>query len=320
MSVSVVIPTSGRPSLWRAVKSALDQDSPAAVRVQVVADGADALERVKSMSLEDLPRVRVASNAERSGAARSRNVGTAEVSSEFVAYLDDDDEWLPEKLNHQMVTVHQMASEGHSLPVVSCLAVQRTETAGSDSRPVPSRVISPDERPEDYLFRARGPVVGRASLFTSTLVVPRALAIRVPWDDTLSRHQDWDWILRLFEGGASIRFSEHVGVRIYVNSASSISASSNWDTSLAWVNARGRDWAPRTQVDFLTGQPLRYAFQKRDLSGIRAVTRAIADRRRLPHLQTALLGVAGILGRKPLAHVFAASGALHVPRRPESEK
>lgn len=56
-------------------------------------------------------RVRLLRNSSRSGAAESRNRALREMRGRWVAFLDSDDEWLPEKLEHQLGF---MTSNGYS--------------------------------------------------------------------------------------------------------------------------------------------------------------------------------------------------------------
>src|ERR1700758_1632604 len=95
--VSAVIPTRNRPDLvCRAVRSALAQTYPN-IEVIVVIDGPDP---VSFASLEVLgdPRIRIIALKESVGGSEARNTGAREAKGSYIALLDDDDEWLPEKI------------------------------------------------------------------------------------------------------------------------------------------------------------------------------------------------------------------------------
>ena len=53
-------------------------------------------------SIGDLPRLRILRNESNIGHAESRNAGVRAAQGEFIAFLDHDDIWLPEKLARQM--------------------------------------------------------------------------------------------------------------------------------------------------------------------------------------------------------------------------
>ena len=93
-SVSVVIPTFGRPALVaRAAATALGQTVPP-LEVLVVADGHDPRTREVVEGLAD-QRCRYLELPVHRGAGAARNLGVAEARGDLVAFLDDDDEWLP---------------------------------------------------------------------------------------------------------------------------------------------------------------------------------------------------------------------------------
>lgn len=100
-SISVVLPTYNRPGPMReALDSVLQQDYPGDVEVLVVFDHTP-----PDMSLEQLTgryRVRVLTNARPQGLAGNRNTGILAATSDLVAFLDDDDTWLPGKLTRQV--------------------------------------------------------------------------------------------------------------------------------------------------------------------------------------------------------------------------
>lgn len=97
-TVGVVIPTYNSPrELRNAIESVLAQSRPAD-EIVVVNDGStdDTLEVVSSFG----GRLRCVSQAN-SGAAAARNHGVRELGTDWVAFLDQDDTWVPEKLERQ---------------------------------------------------------------------------------------------------------------------------------------------------------------------------------------------------------------------------
>ena len=99
--VSVIIPTYNRAGfLGGAVKSVLAQ-SFTDLEILVVDDcgSDDAAAVVESFGRAE---VRYLRHDRRRGCAAARNTGILESSGEYIAFLDDDDEWYPEKLARQM--------------------------------------------------------------------------------------------------------------------------------------------------------------------------------------------------------------------------
>jgi GT2 family glycosyltransferase len=99
-AVTVVIPTRERPALLRtAVDAVLAQDYPGEVNCVVVHDGTE-----PDGTLET-DRVAVTRNVRSPGLAGARNSGIALVETELVAFCDDDDFWLPDKLSAQVAVL-----------------------------------------------------------------------------------------------------------------------------------------------------------------------------------------------------------------------
>src|SRR5579859_7632126 len=94
--VSVVIPVfNNAPTIERAVASVLAQCFDGEVEVIVVNDGSTDGSTDILRGFGD--RIHVIEQANR-GAAAARNAGVAVATGEYVAFLDADDEWLPQKL------------------------------------------------------------------------------------------------------------------------------------------------------------------------------------------------------------------------------
>src|ERR1700753_4135526 len=101
MLVSVVIPTLDRPSLLvRAINSVLAQTHQQ-VEIIVVVDRPDLNTLSAVQSLND-PRIQLVVNSYSPTAGGARNSGVDHAKGEWIAFLDDDDEWLPSKLERQL--------------------------------------------------------------------------------------------------------------------------------------------------------------------------------------------------------------------------
>ena len=93
MLVSVVIPTLDRPKLLlRAIESVLRQTCRE-IEIIVVADRPDP-ETVSAVGAVDDPRLQLILNPHPSTAASARNFGADQATGDWIAFLDDDDEWL----------------------------------------------------------------------------------------------------------------------------------------------------------------------------------------------------------------------------------
>lgn len=102
--VSVVITTYNRPSyLRKSVRSVLDQTYEP-IELVVVDDCSDepATETLAEMDLDALSASMCLRHPTNRGANAARNTGVRASSGEYVAFLDDDDRWKPEKIERQV--------------------------------------------------------------------------------------------------------------------------------------------------------------------------------------------------------------------------
>jgi glycosyltransferase involved in cell wall biosynthesis len=295
-SVSVIIPTVGRPELGRAIQSVRSQDGSFPVELIVVFDGPEDSVPTAAHAADI---VLTTGGGARGSAARNRGMEAA--SGDYVAFLDDDDEWLPSKLVEQMALAR--AAPDPELVVVAGRHIHVDARSGKESGASPDRLIRDDEVVEQYLFLRRPPHGGRPSMYTSTLLCPRSLALTEMWDEELRRHQDWDWIIRLGRRpGVVFRQPEAALVRIQTGSTQSISASPDWRSSLAWAR-KTFDESPAVFADFVAAQPLRYALQAREWTGVKAAWSALRQARKLPSWQPLVVGIAGILPRRTIERI-----------------
>src|SRR5215470_6001035 len=166
MLVSVVIPTLDRPKLLlRAIDSVLRQTHHE-IELIVVVDRPDP-GTISAVRSRDDPRLQLLVTPHPLTAAGARNAGADHATGEWVAFLDDDDEWLPNKLERQIAF-----ASGRAPSLVSCLCRIVTST----STFVRPQVIYDNSTPlDEYLFDRRSLFKGSGIIQTSSYLLPRQL-------------------------------------------------------------------------------------------------------------------------------------------------
>jgi len=244
-SVSVVIPTFNRPHLvaW-AVRSALTQ-TLGAIEVIVVVDGPDEATSEVLRQIHD-SRLIIKVLPGNLGLAGALNAGVNQARTRWVAFLDDDDEWFPHKLELQLHTARQSR---HPYPIISCRLIDRSETGGSIW---PRRFPNPNEPISEYLFCRKSPFWGEGLIQTSTIFTTKELLKRVTFKNGLRRHVDIDWLLRASTfGGVGVEFvpgPEPLLVWHTEGNRNRISNSTDWRYSLSWIQANGHLFTPRARM------------------------------------------------------------------------
>lgn len=157
----------------------------------ICVDDASTDDTVARVAAFDDPRVRVIRLDRNGGPARARNLGIAAAKREFVAFLDADDEWLPDKLARQVALLE--ADAGLALVVTDL------------------RVTTVDGREGNSVYARQPPMPGRdawktllASSFiaTSAVMTRRALLDQVGgFDPDLVTGEDQDLFIRLAMAG-----------------------------------------------------------------------------------------------------------------------
>jgi len=185
--VSAVIPTRNRPKLVsRATSSALNQ-TWGNLEVIVVVDGPDE-ETSQVLGQIDDPRLRVITLEKSVGAHEARNIGVGEARGSWVAFLDDDDEWLPTKLQCQLEAGR---ASRWTHPLVSCGLIEK---APSGDIEWPRRQPRNSESVAEYLFLRKNSETSEIRLQTSTLMTTKKLLTRVPWRKV--PNDEWDLLVR----------------------------------------------------------------------------------------------------------------------------
>jgi glycosyltransferase involved in cell wall biosynthesis len=103
-TVSVVIPTYNRAGVVSRALTSLGSQTRPPDEVIVIDDGSN--DDTERLIRHEFPAVRYLRQENR-GVAAARNRGIREARGEWLAFLDSDDEWLPQKLERQLEALRQ---------------------------------------------------------------------------------------------------------------------------------------------------------------------------------------------------------------------
>ena len=245
--VSVIVTTCGRPQLVvNAVRSALGQ-TLAGIEVVVVMDGPDPATEHALLAIDDA-RLRIHVRATRGGQAAAINAGLALARGEWTALLDDDDEWLPEKLEAQLRAAEACAAPN---PVVACHFLARSENHD---------VVWPRRSPDtgepvcEYLFCRRSLAFGDGIIPTSMIFARTELFRALPLDGRLRRHCDLDWLTRADrreDVNILIAGNRPLAIWHMQQDRSRMSNNHDWRDSLAWLEGARDRVSARAYAGFL---------------------------------------------------------------------
>ncbi len=179
--VSVVIPTYNRAeSIGDSIESVLTQTFQE-FEIIIVNDGStDETEKVIS-NFSDA-RIKLISQTTNKGASAARNNGIRASKGDFVAFLDSDDRWLPEKLQIQTDYLKNL------LEIGSCSTGYYKYKPGFGF--IASKPVNSEENWLKHLLTTMD-----LSFGTTLLVRKNCFDKSGLFDENFPRHEDWDWVL-----------------------------------------------------------------------------------------------------------------------------
>jgi glycosyltransferase involved in cell wall biosynthesis len=187
MKVSVVIPTHDRRAWLELTLRSVLRQSDDDLEVIVVDDGStdDTAETLAGLSD---PRVRVIRHDTPRGVGASRNDGAARANGEWIAFVDDDDLWAPDKLARQLEAAN---AAGRAWVYAGSVQVdEHSRIVGGQPPPPPEAVAR--------LITRSNVIPGGCS----NVIVRRDEFERAgPFDLRLKNTEDWEMWIRLNEHG-----------------------------------------------------------------------------------------------------------------------
>lgn len=192
-SVSVVIPVFNRAeTIGSAVDSVLTQTFKDLELI--VVDDASSDRTVEILKGFSDSRLRLICHESNKGAGAARNTGIDAARSEWVAFQDSDDLWMPTKLELQMARL--MAPEASYIAAYCGMLVEDMDSPSSPPRYVPDAAIPTRE---DHILRS---LLTHSFVSTQTLIARRDLLVSIGGFDTkLPALEDWECMLRLAQNG-----------------------------------------------------------------------------------------------------------------------
>lgn len=180
--VSVIIPTYNRFEVKEAVESVLNQTYQS-LEVIVVDDCSDTPALKHLEDIED-NRVRVLRHNVNRNASAARNTGIDSANGEYIAFLDDDDIWVEDKIESQLRKLNSTPEEFEA-----CYTTPIHKLPDKEKKI--EYAPEGDIRKEILLMEVDGS-------FGSSLIVKKSIVESVGgFDEDFPRHQDWEFLLRI---------------------------------------------------------------------------------------------------------------------------
>lgn len=219
-AVSVIIPAYNRlHMLPAAIESVLAQTFQD-LEIIVIDDGST--DNTTAALINQFgPRIRILTFPENRGRSAARNAGWAAATGEFVAFLDSDDLWQPEKLARQ---IPHFADK--NVVLVHCWAA----VIDHNNNPLPAQSAELEAAFRAALARGydyAGITETWCRMYTSACVLRRSLLPQIGgFDPALSNFEDWDVLWRAALVGRVATVAEPL--LLYRSHAGNTSVTTTW--------------------------------------------------------------------------------------------
>lgn len=182
-TVSVIIPTHNRANLLKRAIQSVREQTFKDLEIIIIDDASnDVTKNILQHFITLDKRIKVISNDKSQGGSKSRNIGINASRGEWIAFLDDDDIWLPQKIELQlnMLSYHPNAVACSSAYIVNY------------PFKIKKNIFTPSQISLENLLKSN--TLGGASVCICSASVVKQMG---GFDETLKSAQDWDLWVRL---------------------------------------------------------------------------------------------------------------------------
>lgn len=216
--VSVLVPTYKRSDLLpRALDSILAQTYKN-IEIVVVDDNPPESEHrektkeVMTRYIEKNPSVRYVQTAGATGGGAARNFGLKHCTGEYIAFLDDDDRYLPDKIETQLLFMQERQLD---------MSYQDVQWNDTQERVVEVRRMNRAKNySQEELLRTH---IVTAIAPTAIYMIRRDALLKTEGFGEVPRGQDFIFMLRCIEAGLKIEYMPGVHVIQYIHDGERIS-------------------------------------------------------------------------------------------------
>lgn len=280
--VSIVIPAFNRaPIIAAAVESCLSQ-SYQPIELLIVDDASDDDLASALNPWRDDPRVQLLRHQQNQGVSAARNTGVQAASGAYVAFLDSDDVWRPEKLERQVALA--LDQEGETFIIGTLTQI---ETTSRDVMVRPKMRKPADVALGDYLFvhkvqnrletvsHDQAPLLGGCFAQTSSYLVPSVLAKATPFRVGLHQYEDMAFLIDLDDKGAAfLLVEEPLTVQHNDDRPGRLGAKDDLGRGRQFLGAVGGSLSPEARLGFETGYLAHLLWREHPIQALTATLRA----------------------------------------------
>lgn len=188
INVSVIIPTKNRSSTIKRALNSVFKQTIKDIEIIIIDDGStdNTKSIINKYQKESQAPLKYYKNDVSVGGAVARNQGSKLSSGRYIAFLDSDDEWLP---NHLFTSLELIKSNNSSGVYGSFYTQKKGE--GKIAHNIPDRKVEMSMK--DFIFSQTG------DTRTSTFVFDSKSFKNILFDEKQNKHQDWDLAIRFEE-------------------------------------------------------------------------------------------------------------------------
>ncbi len=216
MSITVVIPTIGRTSLEKAVSS-VNAQSLQKFEIIIVDDSTSQTTNIEGAS--------VVRTGGKRGVSFARNLGVDAAKGKFIAFLDDDDLWLPNKLREQL----------DEFRTNNCDILLSSASVNLKIRPNKSFLLREGRAPLELIYGEPHIFRSKSYLPTASFMVKKEVFDKVKFREDLIDRENILFLQNAFESGFRIKQTREVQVQINYLANDSL-ARMTINSEISWFN------------------------------------------------------------------------------------